>query len=68
LFCFLKRATGDAIKSLVVASLFAWHPINVETVTGLPNAKVFSECSSHFWLSSPTSVTQRNHPSAVWHW
>ena len=38
-FAFLKMATFDSVKVLVVAVLFALHPANVETVAWIHDLK-----------------------------
>ena len=39
LFLVLRAATGASLRSLLVAALFALHPLRVESVAWSPNAK-----------------------------
>jgi protein O-mannosyl-transferase len=48
LFLVLKKATGATWKSAIVASLFAFHPINVDTVAWAAERK--NLLSTTFWM------------------
>ncbi|HUC85044.1 MAG TPA: hypothetical protein VL970_07625, partial [Candidatus Acidoferrales bacterium] len=48
LFVFLRRATGALWRSAMVAALFAWHPMHVESVAWASERK--DVLSTFFWL------------------
>jgi tetratricopeptide (TPR) repeat protein len=48
LFVFLRGATGALWRSAVVAALFAWHPLHVESVAWASERK--DMLSTFFWL------------------
>jgi tetratricopeptide (TPR) repeat protein len=50
LFVFLRRATGALWRSAMVAALFAWHPMHVESVAWASERK--DVLSTLFWLLS----------------
>ncbi len=47
-FTFLRRATGALWRSALVAALFAWHPLHVESVAWVSERK--DMLSTFFWL------------------
>ncbi len=48
LFLVLKRMTGAVWRSALVAALFAWHPLHVESVAWIAERK--DVLSTFFWL------------------
>jgi protein O-mannosyl-transferase len=48
LFAFFQLATGAFWRSLIVAGLFAWHPVHVESVAWVSERK--DVLSTFFWL------------------
>ena len=48
LFAFLRGATGALWRSAIVAALFAWHPLHVESVAWVAERK--DVLSAFFWL------------------
>jgi tetratricopeptide (TPR) repeat protein len=50
LFVFLRSATGALWRSALVAALFAWHPLHVESVAWASERK--DVLSTFFWLLS----------------
>ena len=48
LFIFLRGATGAVGRSALVAALFAWHPLHVESVAWVSERK--DVLSTFFWL------------------
>src|SRR5258706_10744576 len=48
LFVFLRGATGAVWRSALVAALFAWHPLRVESVAWVSERK--DVLSTFFWL------------------
>lgn len=48
LFVFLRGATGAVWRSALVAALFAWHPLHVESVAWVSERK--DVLSTFFWL------------------
>jgi protein O-mannosyl-transferase len=49
-FIFLSRASGAFWRSFVVAALFAWHPLHVESVAWISERK--DVLSTLFWMLS----------------
>ena len=50
LFLFLQRTTGSTWRSAIVASLFGWHPLRVESVAWISERK--DVLSGAFWMIS----------------
>jgi hypothetical protein len=50
LFHLLKRMTGTLWRSALVAALFAWHPLHVESVAWVAERK--DVLSTFFWLAT----------------
>lgn len=48
LFVFLRGATGTVWRSALVAALFAWHPLHIESVAWVSERK--DVLSTFFWL------------------
>ena len=48
LFFVLRRSTGSVSRSVVVAGLFAWHPLHVESVAWVTERK--DVLSTFFWM------------------
>ncbi len=48
LFLFLRRATGSRTRSALVASVFAWHPMHVESVAWVAERK--DVLCAFFWF------------------
>src|SRR5690349_9631936 len=48
LFLLLRRMTGDDWRSAVVAALFAWHPLHIESVAWISERK--DVLSTFFWI------------------
>lgn len=55
LFWLLARMTGDVWPSALVAALFAWHPLHVESVAWIAERK--DMLSTFFWLLMIWSYT-----------
>jgi len=55
LFLWLKRLTGARWRSAVVAALFAWHPLHVESVAWVAERK--DVLSGLFWLLTLLAYT-----------
>ncbi|GFE57821.1 O-GlcNAc transferase [Geobacter sp. AOG1] len=61
LFLLLNKITGSAWRSMVVASLFAIHPLHVESVAWVAERKdVLSTCFALLTLLAYASYVQRN--------
>ena len=65
LFLFLRSATGAVWRSAVVAALFAWHPMHVESVAWASERK--DVLSTFFWLLAMLAYLQyaRSVPGAA---
>jgi len=68
LFLFFVRTTGRAGASFFVAMIFALHPLNVESVAWVADARTF--CAQCFSCSrcSPTLPMRENRLGAAMHW
>ncbi len=67
LFAVLRRMTGAMWRSAVVAALFAWHPLHVESVAWVAERK--DVLSTLFWLLTMAAYasyveSQRRRPGA----
>src|SRR5882672_8645501 len=56
LFGVLRRMTGAIWRSAVVAALFAWHPLHVESVAWVAERK--DVLSAFFWLLTLLTYTR----------
>ena len=56
LFLLLRRMTGSLWRSALVAALFAWHPLQVETVAWASERK--NVLSTLFWLLTTMSYVR----------
>jgi len=56
LFAFLRSVTGFEWRSAVVAALFAWHPLHVESVVWVAERK--DVLSTFFWLLTIMAYTR----------
>src|SRR6266705_915180 len=65
LFAFLRRATGAVWRSALVAALFAWHPLHVESVAWASERKdVLSTFFFLLTLAAYTRYTQESDKAA----
>jgi tetratricopeptide (TPR) repeat protein len=66
LFLFLRSATGAVWRSAVVAALFAWHPMHVESVAWAAERK--DVLSTFFWMLALLAYLQyaRSVPRRAW--
>ena len=56
LFIWLKQTTGALWRSAIVAALFAWHPLRVESVAWVAERK--DVLSAFFWLLTLLAYTR----------
>ena len=63
LFHVLRRMTGAVWRSAVVAALFAWHPLHVESVAWVAERK--DVLSTFFWLLAMLAYTRYASESKV---
>ena len=64
LFLVLWRMTGQIRPAIIVAALFAWHPLHVETVAWVAERKdVLSTCFGLIALLCYTNFAQKKHRS-----
>ncbi|PTX90665.1 tetratricopeptide repeat protein [Opitutus sp. ER46] len=69
-FLVLRRLTGAYWRSALVAALFAWHPLRVESVAWIAERKdVLSGCCFFLCLWSYTAYVERRRRGApAWGW
>jgi len=63
LLLFLKEATGAFWRSVMVAALFAWHPMHVESVAWAAERK--DVLSTFFWLLSLLAYVEYSRGKSV---
>lgn len=66
LFWFIKRTTGDCLKSGFVAALFALHPLHVEAVAWVADRKDVL-CTLFWMLAMVTYAVYARRPSPITH-
>ena len=64
LFWFLCRLTGAPVPSFAVASLFAWHPLHVESVAWVSERK--DTLSTLFWFLTLGAYVSYVHAPSRW--